>query len=118
MEIYKEFKFESAHSLPHLPEGHKCRNVHGHSYRLIVYVTGEVDPKTGWVIDFADLKRVVEPVINRLDHQNLNDIDEIGLTTVENLARWIWKQLDDAVHGLSRIEVRETETAGCVYAGV
>lgn len=68
-------------------------------------------------MDFADLKQAVQPVIERLDHQNLNDIEEIGYTTVENLARWIWGQLDGAVPGLSRIAVRETETAGCFYSG-
>ena len=90
MEIYKQFKFEAAHSLPHLPEGHKCRNLHGHSYRLIVFVAGEINPETGWIIDFAELKRAVDPLIKRMDHQNLNDIPDIGVTTAENLARWIW----------------------------
>ncbi|HLT91798.1 MAG TPA: 6-carboxytetrahydropterin synthase QueD [Woeseiaceae bacterium] len=117
MEIYREFRFEAAHSLPHLPEGHKCRQVHGHSYRLIVYVGGEIDPRTGWIMDYADIKRAVDPIIERLDHQNLNAIDDIGYTTVENLARWIWKQLYAALPGLSRIEVKETDTTGCIYAG-
>lgn len=69
MEIAKEFTFEASHILPNHPG--KCSNLHGHSWRLIVYVEGKVDPQTGMVCDYADLKAGVEPVIGDLDHAHL-----------------------------------------------
>ena len=57
MLIYKQFTFDSAHQLPNVPEGHKCKNLHGHTYHLTVYIEGDLDLKLGWVMDFSDLKR-------------------------------------------------------------
>ena len=54
LEIFKIFGFEAAHYLPNVPAGHKCRRMHGHSFRVEVYVAGPVDPATGWVMDFAE----------------------------------------------------------------
>ena len=69
MEISKTFGFESAHSLPNVPEGHKCARVHGHSFRCVVRVQGDVGADTGWVMDFADLKAAVQPTIDALDRR-------------------------------------------------
>jgi 6-pyruvoyltetrahydropterin/6-carboxytetrahydropterin synthase len=117
MIIFREFRFEAAHSLPSAPEGHKCRRLHGHSYRLIVHVRGDIDPHTGWVRDFADIKRGVEPIIDQLDHHFLNDIPGLEQSTVENLAVWLWPRLASAVPGLVKIVVWETSNSGCEYAG-
>jgi 6-pyruvoyltetrahydropterin/6-carboxytetrahydropterin synthase len=117
MEIFKEFRFEAAHSLPHLPEGHKCRNLHGHSYLVRVVVSGPVNEATGWVMDFADISRAFRPIFERLDHAFLNDLPGIGPSTTENLARWIWRELRPGVPLLARVEIWETPTSGCVYAG-
>lgn len=108
--VGKEFTFEAAHSLPHLPKGHKCRNLHGHSYRLVVFITDTLDKARGWVIDYADISDVVErKVISVLDHQNINDF--VPVSTAENLADWIWNEVDDEISGLSRIELYETGTS-------
>lgn len=72
--LFKDFQFEAAHRLPHVPEGHKCGRLHGHSFMVRLEVTGEVDPHTGWVMDFAELKAVFSPIWERLDHHYLNDI--------------------------------------------
>ncbi|MBM4108276.1 MAG: 6-carboxytetrahydropterin synthase QueD [Phycisphaerae bacterium] len=117
MEVFKEFRFEAAHRLSGVPEGHKCARLHGHSYRVRVYVEGPLDPRVGWVIDFADIKRAFKPLYDRLDHCLLNELEGIGNPTAENLARWIWPRLKPALPGLSRLEVRETPTSGCVYRG-
>ncbi|HSS75185.1 MAG TPA: 6-carboxytetrahydropterin synthase QueD [Thermoanaerobaculia bacterium] len=117
MEIFKIFGFEAAHYLPNVPAAHKCRRMHGHSFRVEVYVEGEVDPSTGWVMDFADLKGFFEPLEDRLDHRLLNDIEGLENPTSENLARWIWRQLKPSLPGLSKLVVRETCTAGCIYRG-
>lgn len=75
MEIHKEFTFEAAHRLPHVPPGHKCGRLHGHSFRVTVYVNGPLEPRLEWVIDFADIKTAIQPILERLDHYYLNEID-------------------------------------------
>lgn len=117
MEIFKEFSFDAAHRLPNVPPDHKCARLHGHTYRLEVWVRGPVDPKLGWVLDFGDLKRVVQPVMAQLDHVCLNDVPGLENPTSENLARWIWRALVAELPGLCRIVVRETRSSGCVYDG-
>lgn len=117
MEIFKEFRFEAAHSLPHVPEGHRCARVHGHSYRCRIYIEGPVDPTLGWIVDFADIARAFAPILEALDHHYLNDIEGLENPTCELLARWIWERLAPALPGLSQIVLRETVTSGCVYRG-
>ena len=117
MEIFKEFQIEAAHRLPNLPATHKCSRLHGHSFRIAVYVQGEPDEHTGWVMDFADIKAAFQPLFDQLDHHYLNDIEGLENPTSENLARWVWQKLESELPGLSRIVVRETCTAGCEYRG-
>ncbi|MGW7751266.1 6-carboxytetrahydropterin synthase QueD [Streptomyces violaceusniger] len=117
MEIFREFTFEAAHRLPNVPEGHKCSRLHGHSYRVIVHVEAPVDPETGWVMDFGDLKKAFKPLEARLDHYYLNDIEGLENPTSEVLARWIWERLKPTLPVLSALTVRETCTSGCTYRG-
>lgn len=117
MEIFKEFRFEAAHRLPNVPEGHKCARLHGHSFRVRVTVDGPVDPRTGWVMDFADLSAAMRPLHDRLDHRYLNEIAGLENPTSEVLARWIWHELLPGLPSLRAVEVRETCTTGCVYRG-
>ena len=98
------FTFEAAHQLP-WHEG-KCRNLHGHSYRLEVTVGGPIGPN-GIVVDFADIKRVVQrDVIERFDHRYLNDL--LDNPTAELLALEIWKSVEAADLAVSRIRLWET----------
>jgi 6-pyruvoyltetrahydropterin/6-carboxytetrahydropterin synthase len=117
MDIFKSFTFEAAHLLPNVPEGHKCRRLHGHSFRVEVHVSGHVGVETGWVMDFADVKAAFDPVFARLDHHYLNEIAGLENPTSEVLAKWIWRELKPALPGLSKLVVHETCTAGCVYRG-
>ncbi len=117
MEIWKEFTFDAAHVLPNVPEGHKCRRLHGHTYRVRIYVSGEPDDRVGWVMDFGDIKAAFEPILDRLDHYYLNDIEGLVNPTAEVLARWIWQRLEPRLPMLSRIEIHETCTTGCSYEG-
>lgn len=110
MRITKAFTFEAAHRLPHLPAGHKCGRLHGHSFKVEVSVSGDIDRRTGWVMDFADIKEVCKPLIDKLDHTYLNDIDGLENPTSEIIAQWIWERLDGRLHGLSRVIVHETCT--------
>lgn len=118
MEIYKEFKFEAAHKLDGVPPGHKCARLHGHSYRVRVYLrSSKLDPKVGWLMDFSQVKRVCKPLIEKLDHQYLNDIPGLERSTAEMIAVWFWNQLLPHLPLLSAIEVKETATSGAVYRG-
>lgn len=116
-EIYKEFHFEAAHRLPNVPTGHKCGRLHGHSFYVRIHLRGGVDPDTGWVMDFADIKRHFQPVYEQLDHYYLNDIPGLENPTSEHIARWIWQRLQPTLAGLSAVEIRETCTSGCIYRG-
>ncbi|MDR0806485.1 MAG: 6-carboxytetrahydropterin synthase QueD [Enterobacteriaceae bacterium] len=115
--LFKDFNFEAAHRLPHVPEGHKCARLHGHSFMVRIEVTGEVDPHTGWVMDFSDIKAAFKPILESLDHYYLNEISGLENPTSEVLAQWIWRQLQPKLPLLSAVMVKETCTAGCRYQG-
>jgi 6-pyruvoyltetrahydropterin/6-carboxytetrahydropterin synthase len=112
-----EFDLESAHHLPRVPEDHKCRRVHGHSFLIEVHVRGEVNPETGWVVDYAEIQKAFAPLHRQLDHRLLNDIEGLENPTSENLAKWIWERLAPALPGLCEIVVRESRVARCSYRG-
>ena len=114
MILRKEYWFEAAHFIYNHPG--KCRNLHGHSYKLFVLLEGAVNPETGMIIDFDDLSKVVvEQVISKLDHRFLNDL--IPLSTAENISVWIWEQLKPALPLLCQIEVYETTDNCVIYRG-
>jgi 6-pyruvoyltetrahydropterin/6-carboxytetrahydropterin synthase len=117
MEIFKTFRFESAHRLPNVPDGHKCGRLHGHSYAVDVHVAGPLGERSGWVMDFGDLAAAFAPLDDALDHRYLNEIPGLENPTSENLARWIWDRLKPSLPALRRIVVRETCTTGCIYEG-
>lgn len=115
--LSKTFHFEAAHMLPTFPDGHKCRRLHGHSFRFDVVVEGEMDAKRGYLIDYGDIKRVAEPLVKRLDHFYLNEIDGLENPTSEMLAKWLWERLRPELPMLSAIVVHETCTSVCEYRG-
>jgi 6-pyruvoyltetrahydropterin/6-carboxytetrahydropterin synthase len=108
---------QAAHSLPHAPEGHKCRRLHGHSFAVTINVTGPLTQPEGWVCDFADLTEAWRPLHDQLDHRHLNEIAGLENPTSEILAAWIWKRLLLALPALAAVEVAETCTPRCVYRG-
>jgi len=117
VEIFKEFTFEAAHRLPHVPAGHKCSRLHGHSYHVEIHVRGPLGDRSGWIMDFADLKSAFAPLHAQLDHYYLNEVEGLENPTSENLARWIWRRLRPSLPQLNRVVVRETCTSGCTYQG-
>ncbi len=117
MILFKYFTFDSAHYLPKVPDGHKCKALHGHTYRLTLYIEGEVDEDTGWVMDFGELKKIALSIVRSLDHKLLNDIPGLENPTCENIARWIWGKLKPDLPLLSKIKLYETPTSGVVYQG-
>ncbi len=117
MEIFKEFIFEAAHRLPNVPAGHKCGRLHGHSWRGAIYVSGDIDPHSGWIMDFGEIKARFAPLYDILDHNYLNDIEGLENPTSEIVARWIWRRLKPVLPALSKVVVHETCTSGAIYSG-
>jgi 6-pyruvoyltetrahydropterin/6-carboxytetrahydropterin synthase len=115
--LVKQFSFEAAHWLPTFPEGHKCRRMHGHSFRVEIAVEGDVDESKGYLIDYGDIARAVDPVKLRLDHYCLNEIPGLENPTSEMIARWIWRELAAPLPMLSQVIVHETCTSRCEFEG-
>ena len=114
MIVRRRFTFEAAHELPNHPG--KCQRLHGHSYVLLVSVEGDIEPQSGMVIDFSDLKRIVnDAVVDRLDHRYINDL--IENPTAERMAEWSWQELAPLLPGLMEIELYETERCSVIYRG-
>ncbi len=114
--LSRDFRFEAAHFLPRVPEDHKCRRMHGHSYQVRVTVEGEIDPAIGWLIDFAAVDAAVDPLVARLDHRVLNEIEGLDNPTSEVLAVWLWRALEGRLP-LFEIEVAETADSRCSVRG-
>ncbi len=115
--LTKEFRFEAAQTLPNVPEGHKCRQMHGHSFKVEVSIEGEVDEKVGWVYDHAVISRAMEPLLELLDHGYLNEFEGLENPTIEIMAAWFWRKLEPDCPGLCEIVIHETPTARCVFRG-
>ncbi|MEZ4648141.1 MAG: 6-carboxytetrahydropterin synthase QueD [Candidatus Eisenbacteria bacterium] len=115
--LSKRYRFESAHLLPLLPDGHKCRRLHGHSFEVEVEVRGPLDPRLGWLVDYAEISRVVKPVVEELDHRYLNEIEGLDNPTSEVLAIWFWERLAGRIDGIYRVTIFETCTTRCDYFG-
>lgn len=115
--LAKSFSFEAAHFLPSFPEGHKCRRMHGHSFRVEVVVEGDLDRAKGYLVDYGDIARAVEPLHAALDHRVLNEVPGLANPTSEMVAVWIWEQLSPALPLLSEVIVHETCTSRCEFRG-
>jgi 6-pyruvoyltetrahydropterin/6-carboxytetrahydropterin synthase len=115
--LVHEFRFEAAHRLPKVAVGHKCARLHGHSFKVEVTIRGQVDPETGWLLDFGRLHEIWAPLHDTLDHRYLNEIPGLDNPTSEVLAKWIWDQLKPRLAELSRITLFETCDARCEYDG-
>lgn len=115
--LIKQFTFEAAHRLPMVPKDHKCFRLHGHSFRVEVVVEGEINPESGWLIDYDDIRKAFEPLRLRLDHYYLNEVEGLENPTSENLALWIWERLKPSLKELSMLVVHETCMSRCEYSG-
>jgi 6-pyruvoyltetrahydropterin/6-carboxytetrahydropterin synthase len=112
--LRRSYRFEASHVLPRHPG--RCRRLHGHSYRFIVEIAGEIEPVQGMVLDFGDLDEIVDRhVLGKLDHYHLNDLMENP--TAEWIAVWIWRALAGPLPGLAGIELFEVEGSSCLYRG-
>ncbi|MGA3265230.1 MAG: 6-carboxytetrahydropterin synthase QueD [Verrucomicrobiota bacterium] len=117
IELRKTFQFEAAHLLPRLPKSHKCRRLHGHSFKVDIVVAGECDPRLGWLMDYAEIAAAFKPIWEKLDHRYLNEVPGLENPTSEQVAVWIWDRLKPRLPLLTEVDVAETCTARAVYRG-
>jgi 6-pyruvoyltetrahydropterin/6-carboxytetrahydropterin synthase len=92
--IGRTYRFESAHFLPNVPQGHKCRSLHGHNYRVEIVVRGSLDER-GFVKDFAEIDDEITPLLKRVDHRLLNDVEGLENPTAEIIAAWFFERIAD-----------------------
>ncbi len=115
--VWRRFRFEAAHRLPNVPEGHQCGRMHGHGFEVILHANQDL-AGNDMGIDFDRLEGIWAPLYAELDHACLNEIPGLENPTSEMLARWIWDRLRPVFPQLSVVTVYETATAGCHYDGV
>ena len=114
-ELKQHFSIESARFLPHLPKSHPCAHMHGHSFKIILTLVGEMDPHLGWVIDYNDIQNKMRPLLMQLDHKVLNDVEGLKNPTSEMLAYWIFERAGLVLPMLKRVSIAETPTTECSY---
>ena len=117
MIVYKKFNIESARSLPNLPENHTCHRLHGHSFKIIISVEGQIDEQSGFVTDFQEIEDAFNPIKEILDHSYLNEIEGLSNPTSENICIWIWNKIESLIPNICEIEIKETDSTGCKYKG-
>jgi 6-pyruvoyltetrahydropterin/6-carboxytetrahydropterin synthase len=115
--LVHEFRFEAAHRLPGVPQGHKCSRLHGHSFRVELAIFGPVNEATGWLVDFQTLYDAWKPLHDVLDHNYLNEIPGLENPTSELLSRWVWRRMKPVLPQLTRVTLYETCEARCEYEG-
>ncbi|MFK7970192.1 MAG: 6-carboxytetrahydropterin synthase QueD [Bacteroidia bacterium] len=119
--VTKRFKFEAAHRLPTMPEGHKCTRIHGHNFKVDVNLLGEVNPADGMVRDFGEIKTLVNPLIEMLDHHFINEVGEVmdepllKVPTTENLVIWFYEKIKPTIPELYSVIIHETDQNSCEY---
>ena len=117
-ELSKQFRFDAAHTLERKIETEASRRIHGHSYRAEVTIRGMPDRASGMLMDLGLLERTLEDARLALDHRFLDEINDLGPATLENLSAWIWRRLAPSVPHLARVTVfRDSTGDTCAYTG-
>ena len=118
MEVFRSFRFHAARFLPNLDNTHICKKMHGHTFNITIHVTGEINTKNGFVMDFFDIDKILNKyVISIIDHKVLNDIDGLENPTSEHLSKWIWNKIINKIPTLSKIVLSEDHGTGIIYKG-
>lgn len=117
-ELCKQFRFDAAHTLDRVIETESSRRIHGHSYRAEVAVRGRPDPASGMIVDLGVFERALGEAHEALDHRFLDEMNDLGPGTMENLAAWIWRKVEPVCPGLHRVTVhRDSAGEACSYFG-
>jgi 6-pyruvoyltetrahydropterin/6-carboxytetrahydropterin synthase len=114
-ELKQHFQIESARFLPNLPSEHPCSRMHGHSFKIILTLVGDLDPHIGWVMDYNDIQSKMLPLITQIDHRVLNEVEGLENPTSELLAKWIFDRARIHIPSLRKVSVAETPMTECSY---
>lgn len=117
MKLKQHFQIESARFLPHLASDHPCSRLHGHSFKIILSITGPVIPPKQWVMDYHEINLIVLPILKLIDHRVLNEVEGLENPTSEVLARWIYDKVKEKIPLLTSVNISETPTTECIYSG-
>lgn len=115
LELRQHFQIESARFLPNLPASHPCSRMHGHSFKIILSFVGNIKQPEGWVIDYHEVTKKIEPILKQLDHKVLNEVPGLENPTSEMLAVWLYNEIKKQMPELTRITVAETPLTECSY---
>ncbi|EIC20230.1 6-carboxytetrahydropterin synthase [Thiorhodovibrio frisius] len=113
---WRRYRFEAAHRLPSVPEGHPCGRMHGHGFEVTLHADLAPDDPTG-LSGYDKLDAAWAPLARQLHHSCLNLLSGLENPTSELLCLWLWQRLEPELPGLRQVMVRETRTAGCCYDG-
>jgi 6-pyruvoyltetrahydropterin/6-carboxytetrahydropterin synthase len=117
-ELIKQFRFDAAHTLERCIESEASRRIHGHSYRAEVVIRGNPDPLSGMILDLGLFERALSDARQSLDHRFLDEINDLGPATLENLSAWIWRRVAPFMQSLNRVTVyRDSNAEACTYFG-
>jgi 6-pyruvoyltetrahydropterin/6-carboxytetrahydropterin synthase len=119
-ELSKQFRFDAAHTLTRVIDTESSLRIHGHSYRAEVTLRGKPDVATGMIIDLGLLERALEDAREALDHHFLDQINDLGPATMENLSAWIWRRISPAIGDqLAKVSVfRDSSGDACTFYGL
>ena len=116
MIVYRTFRIHASRFLPNLDDEHICKKMHGHTFNITISISGEINEKTGFVIDFYDVDKIFNSYIhNKIDHKVLNDVSGLENPTSENLCKWIWDNLSNKLDGLHKVKVSEDFGTGIIF---
>jgi 6-pyruvoyltetrahydropterin/6-carboxytetrahydropterin synthase len=114
-ELRQHFQIESARFLPHLPPGHPCQRIHGHSFKITLVLKGPLDAKIGWVQDYHEIETMMKPLLSQLDHRVLNEVPGLENPTSEKLCQWLYEKAKTQLPLLTQVRVSETPSTECAF---
>ena len=114
-ELKQHFQIESARFLPNLPSTHPCARLHGHSFKIVLTLLGDLDTKVGWVMDYNEISFAMKPLLIEIDHRVLNEVPGLENPTSELLAKWIYDRMIKKIPILKNVTIAETSATECRY---
>ena len=115
--LWRRFRFEAAHMLPHVPAGHKCGRMHGHGFEVVIHVQQALQNDAAMGLDLDLIGERWQVLHEQLHNSCLNDIAGLENPTSEHIAAWIWRKLKPSLPEMSWISVYETKSSGCHHDG-
>ncbi len=115
--VWRRYRFQSAHWLPHVPPGHQCGRLHGHGFEVIVHANSTLGAQDALAIDYDHLDDLWAPLHFELNYRCLNELPGLDNPTSERLSQWIWQRLKPLLPQLSWVTVFETGSSGANFDG-